>query len=263
MEKLILMVGAASDKGNVREVNQDNILVEIGEYEGKDFGMFVVCDGLGGLTSGEIASKMAIVRLKKWWEEELIYLIKRNLENDLQRILAKIIKEINRNIIEYGIEIESNVGTTLSLIFIYKGKYYVAHVGDSRIYCLKNEIVQVTEDHSYVSYKVKNHMMTADEAKKSNEKNLLLQCVGVKNNLDIFFTVGEIKQNEIFIICSDGFYNKLEKKDVTKHIKANEDFDNETLQETSEELVQIVKNRGETDNISVILVGVKNKVVCH
>ncbi len=260
MKEFILLAGAISDKGDIREVNQDNILVKIGEDENNDFGMFIVCDGLGGLSSGEVASKMAIVSFKEWWEGELIYLLKQNLEDDLQYILTDLIMVINKNIIKYGISIGSKVGTTLSVLFIYKDKYYIAHVGDSRIYSITNEITQLTEDHSYVAYKVRNNMMTLKEAKESSERNVLMQCVGVKNELDVFSVRDKLKENEIFIICSDGFYNKLESNDILGNINYHEDFDNETLQTASEELVRVVRSRGETDNISVILVGVKNKI---
>ncbi|URZ04992.1 PP2C family protein-serine/threonine phosphatase [Clostridium felsineum] len=257
MNKFILMAGALSDKGNFKETNEDNILVKIGEDKNGDFGMFVVCDGLGGLSSGEVASNMAVMRLKIWWEEDLKNLIKQKKENQIIYILSDVLREINQSIIQYGINKGKRLGTTVSLIFMYKSMYYILHIGDSRIYSIKNKTVQLTEDHSYVAYKVRNNMMTPEEAKVSPEKHVLLQCLGVKEEIDIFTTYGELNNNQIFMICSDGLYNELKEEDINKYIKSNMEFDNDALQYSSGKLVNIVKSRGESDNISVILVGIK------
>ncbi|AAK78387.1 protein phosphatase [Clostridium acetobutylicum] len=257
MNKFVLMAGALSDKGNFKKTNEDNILVKIGEDKNGDFGIFVVCDGLGGLSSGEVASNMAVMRLKRWWEEDLKGLIKQKREDQIVPILSKILREINESIIQYGMLNGKRLGTTISLIFMYKSMYYILHVGDSRIYSIKNKIVKLTEDHSYVAYKVKNKMMTPEEARVSPERHVLLQCLGVKDEIDIFTTRGELSNNEIFMICSDGFYNELKEEDILTHIKGNMDFDNDALQYSAGKLVNIVKGRGESDNISVILVGIK------
>lgn len=256
MHKFNLAAGAFSDKGNFKDANEDNILVKIGEDKNGDFGMFVVCDGLGGLDFGEIASNTAIMKLKKWWEEELVKIIKAKLEDDIPIILSSIFKEINEEIIEYGVKKNKKLGTTISLIFMYSGRYYILHVGDSRIYSMKNGIEKLTEDHSYVAYKVKNNMMTPEEAVTSPERHILMQCIGVKRDIDIFKKNGSLSGNEIFIICSDGFYNKLKDEDIRNNI-LSDDFDDETLQRSAKKLVQLARSRGEHDNISVILVGVK------
>ncbi|WP_234121609.1 PP2C family protein-serine/threonine phosphatase [Clostridium hydrogenum] len=261
MNRFNLIAGAFSDKGKFKDTNEDNILVKIGEDKSGDFGMFVVCDGLGGLEFGEIASNIAVMKLKKWWEEELAKIIKTKIQNEIPIILSSVLKKINETIIEYGIQRNKKLGTTMSLIFIYGGKYYILHVGDSRIYSVKNGIERLTEDHSYVAYKVKNKMMTQEQARVSPDRHILMQCIGVKREIDIFKKTGILNENEIFIICSDGFYNKLKDEDIKSNI-LNYDFDDETLQKAAKKLVQIVRSRGETDNISVILVGAKkNKIL--
>lgn len=261
MHKFNLIAGAFSDKGNFKDTNEDNILVKIGEDKNGDFGMFVVCDGLGGLDFGEIASNIAVMKLKEWWEEELIKIIKAKREAEIPVILSSIFRKINELIIEYGAKKNKKLGTTISLIFMYSGRYYILHVGDSRIYSMKNGIEKLTEDHSYVAYKVKNNIMTPEQARISPERHILMQCVGVKSDIDIFKKNGNLSGNEIFIICSDGFYNKLKDEDIIANI-LSDDFDDETLQKSANKLVQLARNRGEHDNISVILVGVKrNKVL--
>ncbi|MFL0250728.1 PP2C family protein-serine/threonine phosphatase [Clostridium neuense] len=261
MHKFNLIAGAFSDKGNFKDTNEDNILVKIGEDKSGDFGMFVVCDGLGGLDFGEIASNTAVVKLKKWWEEELAQIIKTKIQDEIPTMLSSVLKKINETIIEYGIQKNKKLGTTVSLIFIYGVRYYILHVGDSRIYSVKNKIEMLTEDHSYVAYKVKNNMMTQEEAKISPDRHVLMQCVGVKKEIDIFKQSGILSDKEIFVVCSDGFYNKLKEEDIKSNI-INDDFDDETLQKSAKKLVQLVRSRGETDNISVILVGVKkNKIL--
>lgn len=254
MNKFNIEVGAITDKGNVKEINQDNILVRIGEHNGREFGIFVVCDGLGGLTNGEIASAIAIKQFKIWWECEVRDLVKSNQELKIINSMKNIIEKANNEIREYGNKINERVGTTISALFLLQNKYYIVHVGDSRIYKITNRVFQLTEDHSYVAMKIRNGEMTKKEAKLSKQKNILLQCVGVKEKLDIFTKCDDIYGNEIFILSSDGFYGKLEENEMYLQTRKWCKYGDITLEELTRNLVELVKERKERDNISAIIV---------
>lgn len=255
MDIVSLKIGAASDIGNTKEVNQDNILVKIGEHKGREFGLFLVCDGLGGLTKGEVASLIAVKTFKSWWEEKLEALIKNKNDIEILKSLEDTVRIANKLILNYAKENNCKVGTTITGLFLYGSDYYIVNVGDSRIYKFENNISQETEDDSYVAMKVKNKEMTIEEARTSKYKNLLLQCVGSKEEIQVYKKKGEIKHAKAFLLCSDGFYNKFSEKEMKDYIKFINKQGNadSTVQKTVSEMVQIVKGRKERDNISLII----------
>lgn len=257
--KYTIEAGAVSDKGIVKQVNQDSILVQIGEHNGGDFGLFIVCDGLGGLTQGEIASRKTVNNFKQWWNDKIEIFINEYEPQKIIDSLCEIVRKSNEEIIKYSNEIGSRVGTTISALLILKDNYYIVHVGDSRIYSINKKFNKLTEDHSYVAMKVKKGEITWDEARKSKERNILLQCVGVKEKLDIFTTVGKIKGNENFCICCDGFYNTMEEEKIIIAIKKLKNKTSSNLTDLSKSLVEEIKRKGERDNISIILVSLKLK----
>ena len=254
MDYFKIHVGVTSDIGNVKQVNQDNVLVEIGEHKGEEFGLFLVCDGLGGLSQGEVASLIAVKSFKDWWETKLASILRLDEDDLILESLEETVASANKKIIRYSEEMNSKVGTTVAALFIHKKKYYVINVGDSRVYRINGGITQESEDHSYVAQKVRNKEMTKKEAQNSKEKNILLQCVGVKQEIQIHKKVGYLEKTKAFILCSDGFYNKLSEKEIKQSIKAYYENPDEELQETAVNLIEMVKQREEKDNISVIIV---------
>ena len=137
---------------------------------------------------------------------------------------------------------------------IVKGKYYIAHVGDSRIYKYKKGLEQLTEDHSLVALKVKKGEMTLEESKVSKEKNILLQCIGIRPDIEIYNKIGSIKDGDKFILCSDGFSNRLQ------DIEICDLFNYEDRGISLKETIDLVKSRGERDNISAIVLDVEKDV---
>lgn len=259
MSKNKIEIGAISDKGLIKPSNQDNILVQIGEHNGSEFGVFVVCDGLGGLAFGEVASVIGVKNMKKWWETSVATFVKDTKDREIIESLKEYVYKINEEIIEYSNKIKSKVGTTISILLIIKEKYYIVHVGDSRIYKITTNIDQLTEDHSYVAMKVRNGEMTKQEAKNSKNKNLLLQCLGVKQSIQIYTKVGKIKGDESFVVCSDGFYNSLQDWEILQAVKRWKYAKVIPLQKLAMELVNEVKERKERDNISSIIVSINNE----
>lgn len=251
-----IVVGAVSDKGNIKPTNQDNFLVKIYEDNDKDIGLFVMCDGMGGLSFGEVASSISVKYFKEWFDKNYEKVINEKDEDKLTSFMAKIVEDVNKKIKDYGEEESAKVGTTVSALLLCNSKYYIAHVGDSRIYKINKGIKQLTEDHTLVAMNVKNKTMTKEEAKNSSKKNILTQCVGVKENIEVYKDVGKTCKNDIFVLCCDGFYNKFEEKELFNEIKKiKNSIDNDVLQEAAQRFVDKVKKRGERDNISVIIVG--------
>jgi serine/threonine protein phosphatase PrpC len=256
MRKRSFSIGALSEIGYVKKTNQDRILIKIGEGQHGEFGIFVVADGMGGLTAGDRASEIVIKEFKAWWDNKLALIFNKKESvsiNMIDKELNSLIINVNKKVMEFGRGINSRVGTTLSMMFIHRNEYIIKHIGDSRIYKINHEITRLTQDHSWIEQQIRSGCISKQEAVNHPQKHILLQCVGVKEVLDIFETKGEISEEDKFLLCSDGFYNLLRKNEMLKAVGAY-DKNNEDVQEIVEELMGKVRIRGALDNASAILI---------
>lgn len=256
MRKRSFVIGALSEIGYVKKTNQDRILIKIGEDQFGEFGLFVVADGMGGLAEGERASEIVVNEFKDWWNHSLSMILGDKIEPNIDIIdkeLHSLIFHINNRIIAFSESINNRVGTTLTILFIYRNKYIIKHIGDSRIYKINKTITKLTEDHSWVAKQIRDGKMDAREAVHHPKRHILLQCIGVKKILKIFEKIGEINDEDMFLLCSDGFYNLLMKKEILDIIYGYRR--NKTdIQSKVEKLMEKVKKRGAIDNASVILI---------
>lgn len=228
-----------SDTGTVKNVNQDSILCDVCKKEKGDIGIFAVADGVGGLEYGEIASKIAIETLTGWWKK---LSSQSNSEEMLSETLIKNIADINAKIASYPY----NMATTLSLLMVLNDKYYILHIGDSRIYHYKSGVFgnfeQITPDHSTMILKVVNGTEI--------EKSVLTDCLGRKSKSGYYSAVFPLCSGDLFMLCSDGIYKTQSAKEIKKIISQNKD----STTNICESLITQAKSNGETDNISVIAV---------
>lgn len=258
MIKRSFSIGVSSEIGYVKRTNQDRILIKIGEEQYGEFGIFVVADGMGGLSAGDIASEMVITEFKTWWHNKLALILNERKQvniNVIDKELNSLIFNVNEKIIEFGKSINSRVGTTLSMLFIHRNEYIIKHVGDSRIYKINDKITRLTEDHSWIAEQIRQGSINKQQAANHPQKHILLQCIGVKKVLDIFEIKGDVLEGDKFLLCSDGFYNLLKKDEILKAVVEYEKND-EDIQEIVEKLMEKVKARGALDNASAIL-------ICH
>ncbi|ADU74750.1 serine/threonine protein phosphatase PrpC [Acetivibrio thermocellus AD2] len=262
MLKRSFAIGALTDIGNVKKTNEDNILVKVGDEKNGEFGLFLVADGMGGLAAGEVASGIIVNEFNLWWERQLPGILNQEgntvldtdtVLNAISWELDRLIQDINKKIIRFGLSINAKVGSTLTLLFIYQNKYLIKHVGDSRIYRINSSITKLTEDHSWVAQQVKEGKIKEEEAKYHPKRNILTRCLGVMENLEIFEACGDISDDDGFLVCSDGFHNYLDEHEIYCSLSSckKEDAD---VQKTLRELLEIVKLRGAADNISAVAV---------
>ena len=250
------VIGALSDIGSVKKSNQDNILAKVGENESGDFGLFVVADGMGGLAAGEKASEIAVNEFEKWWDESLTFSLsslKSVAFGEIDRELDQVFKNANNRIQNLGKTLGDRTGTTLSMLFIYGNQYVVKHIGDSRVYIANTELVQLTEDHSWVAQQVREGKMSRDEGKNHPKRNIITQCLGLKRDINIFTTCGNVKDGDTFLVCSDGFYNHLEDIEIVQAVREYRLSDAD-VQDIAAKLFNRVKERGASDNASAIIV---------
>ena len=246
-------VTANTDVGIVKENNQDSVLVKHAATELGEVLMAIICDGMGGLAKGELASATVIRAFSKWFDEELPYELK---NADLQVIGGKwslMLKALNAKIMEYGQRLGANLGTTFSGILFVDNHYVVVHVGDTRIYRIDSALHQMTTDQTFVAREVSRGAMTAEQAKTDKRRNLLLQCVGASKTVEPQVFCGTAKQGA-YMLCSDGFRHEITPAEMYESLNPVNFVNKDVMQNNARYLIELVKSRREKDNISVVLI---------
>lgn len=242
-----------TDIGVKRTTNQDSLALIKADTDFGEVLLALVCDGMGGHQSGEIASKVIIKKFSKWFKESFPIILYEEFSFEELRIQWKLlINECNRVLVDYGRKNNIEMGSTVTAFLFVKDQYYVAHVGDSRGYKINNNALQITDDHSFLAEEVRKGNMTREEAKRDKRKNILVECVGITPTVKIEFYSGDVNKKDCFIICSDGFWHYLENDEFVRYLKGSQFSDNKKMRMHLNYLVDLVKQRGEKDNISVI-----------
>lgn len=245
---------ASTDVGIVKKTNQDSACVKIAEFDGKgQVAMIVVCDGMGGLAKGELASATVIRRCCSWFKRELPKKINSYSWQALGDEWTRLVREQNQKILDYGKKIGSNVGTTLSAMLIIEGKYMIVHVGDSRVYEITNTVNQLTEDQTFIRREIKAGRMTPEEAAVHPKRNMLLQCVGASREVNPDVIFGTVAPNTVYMLCSDGFRHVLRDSEISESFSPMNLNSIEAMKQNGDYLIDVVKKRNERDNITVAL----------
>lgn len=247
---------AKSDIGIIKNNNQDSILVKHATFKKHEIMMAVVCDGMGGLSKGEVASASVIEAFSNWFNDELPYEMNIIDMEVIARQLVLLIKEMNERIINYSNHHQyEGVGTTCSCILMIDNQYLIVHIGDSRIYFLSDKIKQLSEDHTFVAREVSKGLMTKEEASKDKRRNLLLQCVGASKIVEPQVGYGVVKQG-IYLLCSDGFIHEISEQEIYYYLNYTALVDEEVMTSNMDLLIEMNKQRGESDNISLVIIKV-------
>ncbi|MBU3215895.1 serine/threonine-protein phosphatase [Clostridium estertheticum] len=228
-----------SDKGIVKAVNQDSFVYKVVEVQDAHAGLFAVADGVGGLKDGEISSAIAISNFNKWWDCDF-----RNFYNDTGKLIPSLIESFtkcNEEIMSYSRLKNVRTATTLSVLFIHKNIYYIVHIGDSRIYKVTRKIERLTIDHSCLVDKTING--------KIYKQSALTECLGNRAEINYYCATGKISKNDIFMVCSDGIYKTIGENEILEMV-SKQKMD---LEKACKSIINEVKDRGETDNITLIL----------
>ena len=237
-----------TDRGKQRENNEDYIYVS---NVIDDLKLFIVADGMGGANAGEVASKDALESVEGYIKSEFpkIQHEKENIEELIRKSIVranKYVFEKSKTMPEY-----KGMGTTIVVVLIYKGKVYIGHVGDSRVYRFRKHVIrQLTKDHSYVQELVKEGTITREEAKNHPQKNILLKVIGCEKNVDPDVISKGFIKDDIILICTDGLTNMLDEKDIYETIMKHKTY----LKDACKALIDNANLLGGYDNISVVLI---------
>lgn len=214
---------------NGRNINMDSLLLTSRHINDKDALLTVVCDGVGGLADGAYASGMAVRKLNSWFSEIT--------NTDCMGLrMRDVILDINNNIVSQSKLKNISTGSTLSALLIIGDNYYIAHIGDSRIYCYENGVLS---------------LLTNDNVSITGK---LTGCIGRTNNIVLQYFEGKAN-NKIFLLCTDGLYKRMNMDYMLKKIKK---LNKRILRELVKSLANYVIEAGEQDNISLALVKIEN-----
>ena len=244
--------------GRKRQINEDAF------FRDDDRGFYVVADGVGGHNKGEIASREAVEQLRMW-----VY----GATHDLDRLVERVEKgdtecvwEIRR-LLESGVKSacymvfgmaeldpeKKGMSTTLSACLIRAGLAFAVHVGDSRVYRVRrNTVLQLTEDHTLINYKVKHGMMTKAEAEKAAGKNVITRAVGHKDYVQVDTADIDTAVGDRFLLCSDGLHGYFTNDKEVADLCVDGD-----LEECADSAIALANQRGGKDNITALVVEVQ------
>jgi PPM family protein phosphatase len=250
-----LEIASHSDPGMVRSHNEDSIASDASK------GLVVLADGMGGYNAGEVASGMAttvlVTELQQLLEERSPHEI--DAESGLplaQKLLREQIAKTNTSIYQASQSQPqyAGMGTTLVVALFYDNRMTVAHIGDSRLYRLRGEdFRQITRDHSLLQEQIDSGMITPEQAKMSQNKNLVTRALGIDPTVEPEMHEYETQPGDIYLLCSDGLCDMVSDEDVGMVLQTL----SSNLKLCAEHLVQMANDNGGRDNISVILIRVK------
>lgn len=239
-------VGFKTDIGRKRTENQDNGTVH------PEFGLFVVADGMGGHRGGEIASKIAVESIHRYFANHT----SASKPYNPRETLAHAILTANMNIFRESMEkVElQGMGTTTTAILFHEKKLYIGHVGDSRCYLIQpGRIWQLTRDHSLVQEKLRAGIITREELKTDRMKNVITRSVGFSPDLNVEMYVHEPEPGDVYLLCSDGLSGPLVDTQILEIINQKFILKNDPEQ-TVNELINQANTLGGDDNATAIVV---------
>lgn len=229
---------AITDIGSVRKNNEDCYYIPVSN------GPFILADGMGGHLAGERASGIAVETIAKIFDGANI-----NSKEELVELMVKSAKEANREIYIHSDEESSRgMGTTLTMAYVYEDILYYVNIGDSRIYEIDEDIVQLSKDDSFVNYLIDMGEITEEEALVHPKRNVLTKALGTSENLEV--EVGQVsaKVGKKFLLCSDGLTNMVKNEEIRDIVKDNE------LENAAELLLDKAISNGGIDNITIIII---------
>lgn len=233
---------AKTDVGSKRSMNQDFFYcneIAIGSFHN----LFIVADGMGGHKAGDHASKLCVENMVESIEKSSHKTPVTIFEEAVNIANEKIFNEANEHLEFDG------MGTTMVACTILDQTMYIANIGDSRLYLLRENLSQITNDHSLVEELVKQGNITESEARVHPQKNIITRALGTDMQVNADYFEVTVEKGDIILLCSDGLSNMLDDEDMAYIIEHSD-----TLEEAGTALVEQANRNGGDDNITVVLV---------
>ncbi|ARU31225.1 hypothetical protein CAP31_05705 [Sulfuriferula sp. AH1] len=253
-----LEIASGTDPGVVRTFNEDSIAIE------RDLGLLMLADGMGGYKAGDVASAMATDLitdvLKQQRHSEMAQSMRQFSQlSDSSQAVKSAIEKINRVIYQSAQTNEEyhGMGTTVVLMLFHDGWATIAHVGDSRLYRMRNDAFELlTHDHSLLQEQVEMGVISSDEAKYSHNRNLVTRALGLDVDVKVDVCEIDVLPGDVYLLCSDGLNDMVDDADielVMSELQAN-------LPLAVTQLIQMANDNGGHDNVSVLIAKVQDEV---
>jgi serine/threonine protein phosphatase PrpC len=226
-------------------------------------GLYVVCDGMGGGNAGEIASALAVEAIHTHLTEaarqadlpltapcDATVSAAANRLASAIRAANDVIHRESWNRPDYV-----GMGTTVVAALLHEEVLAIAHVGDSRLYLVKNETIQaLTTDHSWIAEQILKGVMTEEEAERSPRRNIVTRALGVESSVDVEVTEIPVKSGDMLLLCSDGLTRSVRPTDILHILSGSED-----LSAMSDRLIDMANEAGGDDNTTVVIVALRDE----
>lgn len=244
-------IGAITDKGLVRKTNQDAIFSKVSPDN--KIGLFVIADGMGGHYMGDLASNKIIQEFEQWWLRFEAAEFNKT-DSECMDELKEVLNEANSYIyINYSRD-KAISGSTIAVLLIYDKKYYMFNVGDTRIYMIdKNGVNLITVDHTLRTELENKTGVTETDIRNNPKRDALTKAVGTKSDISWHETEGMV-EGKRFCICTDGIYKFVDDELLKKILVSHS-----SPQKICDKLVQLVLKAGAYDNYSMYYICPENK----
>lgn len=251
-------IAAHTDTGIRKSKNQDGILMKVAHTDYGTIAFGAICDGMGGLHKGELASANMLRMLSLWFEVEFPEVLYRGLHMEsLKESWNHLISNANRQLQSYGKKKSFRMGTTMVAVLLAGKTYYICNVGDSRIYRIKERVELLTKDQTFVQQEIDLGKMTYEEADTDSRRNILLQCVGASSIVKPDYYTGTMESESVFLLCSDGFRHVVKEEELLQNLIPEKMKTEYSMKKSLLYLTELNKSRMETDNISSALIYVE------
>ena len=256
-----MICSASTNVGMKRSINQDNFMLR--KYTEKTT-LCVVCDGMGGVKGGEVASKIAAEAFVRTVDQFLIPCLKNRDKqvstSDIKRALARGVDIANEKVYLAAKQSKDHkgMGTTLVGALIIDKVVFVINVGDSRLYSMKdNTITQISKDHSYVQYLIDKGQMTPEEAEMSSQKNIITRAIGTDVRVEGDIYMKKLEEGSFLLLCSDGLTNMVDNAticDIVSNDPHALTLDQVALDLKVKRLIDTANQNGGHDNITALVI---------
>lgn len=249
-----MLSAAYTDVGILKKVNQDSCLVKEAVTSKGSILFAAICDGMGGLKNGEVASACVIRDLDQWFEHSLAVLAYDGFTvGALKKSLNRMIFSADEKIKLYGKK-EGACGTTLSGVLLAKGRYLTVNVGDSRVYRISDDGPhQLTHDQTLAQLRADDGKITQQEALTDPGQSVLLQCIGSGGEVVPAYTEGTYEPDSVFFLCSDGFRHRLSAEEIGELFGPGKMTTEKAMEKALRTGTEAVMRRKEKDNITAIV----------
>src|SRR6266851_3020230 len=224
---------AVTDTGRQRRANEDSLLARSP--------LFVVADGMGGAQAGEVASRIAVESFRPGLEDA----------THPERALASLARSANARVHElsHSNAEQAGMGTTLTAIYVGEDEVAIAHVGDSRAYCLRDgELLRLTDDHSLVDELMRQGRLTPEEAVEHPQRSVITRALGPEGTVEVDTRSFSARAGDVYLLCSDGLTTMVGEDEILALLLANP-----LLHDAGEALIAAANEAGGRDNITVVL----------